>query len=127
MKRDDDNAARQRGGAPSEYPGQLRPPRDANHPPGHQDGTERKREPEPELSHLGPPHLDPPAIDAIFLYETWATAQQADICIGETAQPPKFWSHAYLATRGGWDVSSDRLPYLDTTQIFYVIFFGFDG
>src|SRR6266567_2957722 len=60
MKRDDDNAARQRGGAPSEYPGQLRPPRDANHPPGHQDGTERERERDPGPT---PPRPSPPSRD----------------------------------------------------------------
>ena len=55
------------------------------------------------------------ALDAIFLYQIWWTAQQPYICTWDNCPPPKIWSHgclAAVAARGGCGVSSDRLPYL---------------
>ena len=39
------------------------------------------------------------AIDATFIHETWATAQQADTCIWASCPPPKIWSNQLLQLR----------------------------
>jgi hypothetical protein len=39
------------------------------------------------------------AIDATFIHETWATAQQADTCIWASCPPPKIWSNHLLQLR----------------------------
>ena len=48
-----------------------------------------------------------PSVYATFMYETWATAQQADTCIWASCPPPKIWSHARVtagAAGGRWDM-----------------------
>ena len=42
-----------------------------------------------------------PALDAIFLYEIWYTAQQAYICTWGHCPSPKIWSHACVAAGVG--------------------------
>ncbi len=62
----------------------------------------------------------PAALDAIFLYQIWQTAQQAYICTWGNCPPPKIWSYACLAAVvGGVFEVIDYLIWISLRYLFW--------